>query len=354
MMDAVALLRSMLEIESLSGREGELSAFLVAWMGDHGLAAAVDEVGNAIGSRERPSLDESPISREIVLLGHMDTVPGHVPVRAEGELLYGRGAVDAKGPLAACLVAAATVDLPPGTRVVVIGAVEEEAATSRGAWHIVSRYRPSACVIAEPSGWDAVTLGYKGRLLVDYQLSRPVAHTAGPQTSVAETAVDWWQAVRAQANTYNQERERLFDQLLPSLREISTSTDGLADHVRATVGLRLPPDFDTETLQSTLERVAGDASICCYAGTPAYAASRDTPLVRSFQGAIRQQGSRPRFKLKTGTSDMNVVGPLWQCPVVAYGPGDSTLDHTPQEHIVLPEYLRAIEVLKDVLTSAWT
>jgi LysW-gamma-L-lysine carboxypeptidase len=42
---------------------------------------------------------------------------------------------------------------------------------------------------------------------------------------------------------------------------------------------------------------------------------------------------------------MNVVGPVWGCPIVAYGPGDSTLDHTPDEHIVVDEYLRSINVL---------
>ncbi len=44
--------------------------------------------------------------------------------------------------------------------------------------------------------------------------------------------------------------------------------------------------------------------------------------------------------LKLGTSDMNVVGPVWQCPILAYGPGDSSLDHTPEEQIVLDDYLR--------------
>jgi LysW-gamma-L-lysine carboxypeptidase len=58
----------------------------------------------------------------------------------------------------------------------------------------------------------------------------------------------------------------------------------------------------------------------------------------------------PRFVVKTGTADMNVVAPHWpETPVLAYGPGDSNLDHTPNEHIDLNEYLRAIEVLKGTL-----
>jgi len=62
-------------------------------------------------------------------------------------------------------------------------------------------------------------------------------------------------------------------------------------------------------------------------------------------------GVKPRFKLKTGTSDMNVVGPIWQCPIVAYGPGDSSLDHTPEEHIVLEEYQKAIETVRTVISE---
>jgi LysW-gamma-L-lysine carboxypeptidase len=46
---------------------------------------------------------------------------------------------------------------------------------------------------------------------------------------------------------------------------------------------------------------------------------------------------------------MNVLAPHWRCPVVAYGPGDSALDHTPHEHISLQEYLGAIDVLTRVL-----
>jgi acetylornithine deacetylase/succinyl-diaminopimelate desuccinylase-like protein len=46
---------------------------------------------------------------------------------------------------------------------------------------------------------------------------------------------------------------------------------------------------------------------------------------------------------------MNVVGPAWGQDIVAYGPGDSRLDHTPQEHIQVAEYIHAIDVLELVL-----
>ncbi|MEJ2748937.1 MAG: acetyl-lysine deacetylase, partial [Anaerolineae bacterium] len=78
-----------------------------------------------------------------------------------------------------------------------------------------------------------MTLGYKGRLLLDYDLSQPMGHTAGPNSEVAETAVAWWNAISHYAAQYNQGRSRLFDQLLPALRQIHTASDGLTNSVRA-------------------------------------------------------------------------------------------------------------------------
>ncbi len=260
--------------------------------------------------------------------------------------------MDAKGPLAAFIVAAGRAALPPGTRVVVVGAVEEECATSRGARHVAARYAPDACIIGEPSGWDAVTLGYKGRLLVDYALSQPVGHTAGPETGVAERAIEWWQTLVGYTKQFNTGRDRLFEQILPSLRHIQSRSDGLTEQVEMTVGLRLPPNFDATAAEATLRAAAGEeASLRFYAHEPAWEGPRGTPLVAAFMRAIRQQGERPRLKVKTGTSDMNVVGPAWGCPILAYGPGDSRLDHRPDEHIELGEFLRAIEVLQRVLEA---
>jgi LysW-gamma-L-lysine carboxypeptidase len=348
--DAIPLLKELVEIESHSGQERQASEFLAAQMAGLGYAAQVDEVGNAVGVRECPD-GEGCITDEIVLLGHIDTVPGDIPVRFENGLLYGRGTVDAKGPLATFVVAGAQTRLRAGTRLVVVGAVEEEVATSKGARHIAERHRPTGCIIGEPSGWDAVTLGYKGRMLLGYELEQPSSHTAGPARAVAEYAVAWWNGISDYAAAYNDGRDRVFDQLQPSLRRIETWGNGLADRVSAAVDVRLPPGFDVEGFQAAICRFAGEADLRVYEAIPAYRSDRGSALARAFSAALRGMGLRPRQKVKTGTSDMNVVGPAWGCPVVAYGPGDSNLGHTPDEHIVLDEYSRAIDVLTCVLEA---
>jgi len=346
----VTLLREMLYIPSYSGAEGMLARYLVEQARNLGLEAHIDEAGNFVAGA---GLESN--AQPVVLLGHMDTVHGVVPVRVEAGKLYGRGAVDAKGPLAAFIYAASRVARSGGLArpILVIGAVEEEAATSRGARATVGRYQPVACVIGEPSGSNAITLGYKGRLLVEGRVSRAISHTAGPERGCSEIAADFWERVHMHAERWNQVHagDSAFAALQPSLRSVNSQQDGLEERACFVVGYRLPPNFDLAELRGLLETWAAELDIrLSFRGEErAFQSSRGTPLARAFVAALRAGGIQPIFKLKTGTSDMNVVGPVWGENIVAYGPGDSRLDHTPQEHIVINEYLHAIDVLESVL-----
>jgi LysW-gamma-L-lysine carboxypeptidase len=292
------------------------------------------------------------------MLGHIDTVTGAVPVRIEHGRLYGRGAVDAKGAFATfvCAVARAQQAGTLRCRVALVGAVEEETAQSRGAHFIIKQYAPDYCIIGEPSSWDRITLGYKGRLLVHYRHDQPAAHSAGEMQAAPERMVNFWAAVQSYCSVYNDGRERLFDQLIPSLRRVSSGGNGLYDWAEATMGLRLPEAIDPETLTRTLVDMLpepgpgeGDTNLTFEGACPAFRSTRTTPLANAFVRAIRTSGGKAGFVLKTGTADMNVAGPAWRCPIVAYGPGDSRLDHTPDEHVSLNEYQQAIGVLAHVL-----
>ena len=378
---AVELIRGLVAIPSLSRHEAQASAWLVEQMRANGYDRAfVDDAGNAVGELGEPSA-----SRTIVLLGHIDTVPGNIPVRIEsspgGEVLFGRGSVDAKGPLATFVAGAARFGAArartAGLRVVVVGAVEEEAATSKGARFIASRFNgtaepiPTACIIGEPSHWNRVTLGYKGRLLLDLAADQPMAHTAGPDASVASVVVDLWNWVTAHAAGYNTGKDKAFDQLSPSLRRFITSTNAeMHDQVDAQFAWRLPVGFDADAFMAALQAwpaTRGDSPArgdkpsglstrfdFHFKGEErAWRGDRNNPLVRSFLAGVRTEDPSAQlgFVLKTGTSDMNVVAPVWKCPIVAYGPGDSALDHTPNEHLPLDEYWKAVNVISHTLAA---
>lgn len=358
--DEIETLRGLVAIPSTSGQERAAVEWVCAQMAALGFATTIDAAGNAIGT-----IGDGP--REIVMLGHIDTVPGTIPVRIEDGVLYGRGAVDAKGPLATFVRAAARAARGglPGAHLTVIGATGEEA-DSAGAYHLAAtRPAPAFTIIGEPSGWDSVVLGYKGSMSATYTLRQSGAHSAAPVATAPQVAVDFWNRVTAYAADFNTGREAVFDRLEPKLRGLHSESDGLHEEVTLRLGFRLPLGLDAETLTGTLRdfarieasvddaaaEIEAHATVTVAEALPAFRSERGSPLVRPFLAAIRAEGGKSRLKVKTGTADMNIIGPAWGSPIVAYGPGDSKLDHTPNERIVIDDYLRAIRILAAVLIT---
>ncbi len=335
---------------SPSGQEREAVDFLIGRMQSLGYTrAGRDEAGNAVGVCGTGE-------RQIVLLGHIDTVKGEIPLRVEGDELYGRGAVDAKGALAVFTEAAAAAEVPQDWQIVVIGAVEEEG-DSGGARFIVDHYRPEYAIIGEPSRWNRITLGYKGSAWANITVKRANFHTAGQGMNACEAAIELWRDLLAWAAGFNTGRSAMFDQVLVTLRAFASDNDGLEQTARIQVAARLPLDLAPQAWYDQLHEM-GNASQAAIETESypmaAYRGEKNNALVRAFVKVIRTQGEAPGLVLKTGTADMNIVAPRWGCPAVAYGPGDSTLDHTPNEHLPLSEYRRAIQVLKGVLQSLMT
>ena len=342
---AEQLLIDLVSIPSPSHHEKQAVEHLVNWMRAYGYDQAfVDDAGNAVGIIGSGT-------RDVMLLGHIDTFGGFPDVRVDARTLYGRGSVDAKSPLCAFAIAACRARLTDDVRVIVVGAVEEESSSSKGARHIRSIYQPQMCIIGEPSQWDRITLGYKGRLLIRWRYHGALSHSAGSALSIPEIAVDNWLDLVDYTKKFNGNKEMLFSKLDIALQEINSGQDGAYGWADMLIGFRLPPNFDVDALQIDL-RHQMTADIEFYGYEPAYAAPRTTNLSRYFRRAIRKNGGSPRFVYKTGTSDMNIVAPHWSgCEFLAYGAGDSALDHTPDEHVDLDEWLRSVDILTDVLSS---
>lgn len=344
--EAVEFLERLVRIPSPSGSEGLVAAEIAAELARRGFAARIDAAGNPVGA-----LAIGAGGPHVVLLGHIDTVPGAVPVRIERGRLYGRGSVDAKGPFAAFVAAASRLRerRGPPLRITIVGCVEEEAPSSRGARHAVGEHRPDFCVVGEPSGADAVTVGYKGYLRAAVRLRGACRHSAQVVATVPERAVAAWHSIASLAAAFNTGRAQVFDQVLASLVGIASASDGLEARAELDVSLRLPQDLPPEEAERWLKSAAPEAEVEVRGALPAWRGSRGTPLYRAFAGAIRARGAAPRALVKTGTADVNIVAPAWGCPALAYGPGDARLDHTPDEHVELDEFLRGIAVLEDAL-----
>ena len=346
MIDALELLKTAIRTKSVSGQETEVATYLSEQMASFCEEAFVDMAGNAVGK-----LGTGPLN--VYFLGHIDTVPGDIEVRVEDGKLYGRGSVDAKGSFCTAVAAASRLgaDTLSKLSLTLIGATEEEAPSSKGARHALSAYeKPDFVIIGEPSAWDALTLGYKGRLVAKLRVVKDNFHSAGEGTTAAEDVVAAWNTLHGEARAFNADKEGIFSTLQIALQSVSSNADGLEQTADAAVGYRLPPGLAPDALKQQVSALLDDAVQITFTGAEtAYRSERDTPLSRAFRIAVREHGGKPRFKVKTGTSDMNVVAPLWNVPMLAYGPGDSALDHTPNEHLSLEEYEKAVAVLATAL-----
>ena len=320
--------------------QAEVANYLVSQMKTFADEAFVDASGSAVAR-----VGHGPL--HIIFLGHIDTVPGDIPVRIKDSKLYGRGSVDAKGPFCTAVAAASRLsdEVKSKLTLTLIGATEEEAASSKGARHAVTAYpKPDLLIIGEPSNWDALTLGYKGRLMVKAQVEKDHFHSAGEGTTAAEDTVNIWNSLKQHSENYNRDKQGVFDQLQIALQGVSSTLDGFKQKAEATIGYRLPLAVTPGGLEQELQMLLPNVSLSFFGREIAYRSEKDTALTRALRVAIREQGGTPRFKVKTGTADMNVVAPFWDVPMVAYGPGDSALGHTPNEHVELAEYEKAVAV----------
>ena len=333
---------------SPSGQERGAVEWLVARMKSLGYDDAfIDEAGNAIGVMGKGA-------KQVVLLGHIDTVPGEIPVRVDDGILYGRGSVDAKGPLACFADAVAQVGAKDGWQFVVIGAVEEER-NSEGARFVAENYKPDFAIIGEPNQWDRIALGYKGSAWANVTVKRGQVHSASGEVTAAEAAVEIWLKIKMYVDSFNADKQKMFDKLLLTLRGMESDSDDFQQRVQMKIGVRLPEEISPEEWYGKLNEIA-DGEIVEPVGfaISAWGCEKNTPLVRDFLSGIRSQCGEPRFVYKTGTADLNIVAPVWKCPAVVYGPGDSALDHTPNEHINLDKYAKAVDVLSAALLKLTT
>ena len=342
MLDA-DLLHALVREDSVTGdTERAVAAFVAACKAKGFSQAYRDEAGNAVAVA-----GHGP--RQILLVGHIDTVAPSLPVRLEDGWLHGRGAVDAKGPLAAFACAASRFLDSRTHRIVVVGVCDEEG-ESLGARHLVSRYQPEALIIGEPSGTTGVTIGYKGIVKIRYEVEDDLQHTGAPHPSVPDRGLAFWSAIQGYLG--QRHGDSMFD--MPTVKLNDFSTELLPNgrvRVRLSGSARTPPDFDVPAFLEFLRARAGDAKLDLPEWAPAWLGDKNAALTRAFVAAIRSEDLTPRYVKKTGTSDANLLAPAWNVPCVAFGPGDSSLDHTPHEKLEVADFQRAVRVLERVLRN---
>jgi LysW-gamma-L-lysine carboxypeptidase len=313
----IELLKKAVEMYTPPGQEKALSEFLLLCSENKG---AVDDAGNFI--------IEKGSGKTLLLCSHMDTVEGVIPVKILGNRLYGRGAVDAKGPLISMFVAFMQTDVK-NIRLVFAGVVKEEG-DSAGIKHLMKYMDSDYAVFGEPSGLNKITIGYKGSAVVKKKFEARPGHIANPETENAiENALDFIK----KTSSHNRIGYGHF-----TFRPLSVR--GNAKECELSLNVRIPLNRTKKDVKELL----GKCEFLEW--TPPFETDMKSPIILAMKKAVKAvTGSGARLSRKSGTADMNIYSEVCK-NCITYGPGNSRLDHTDNEYIDLKEFMTSIEVYK--------
>ena len=377
--DAVALAAALVRADSRNpalahGAAGEAEAarVLAEWLRARGLRVDVHEVAPGRPNVVARAGRGEPGARSLMLNGHLDTVGvdgmTHAPFAAErrGARLYGRGAADMKGGLAAMCAAAArahAADAIAGEVIVATGVDEEmESAGTRAL--LEQGVRASAAIVGEPTGL-AICPAHRGFAWVTVTVRGRAAH--GSRYDLGVDAITGAGLLLAELDAYQRDvlARRAEHPLLgraslhASLIEGGSGVSTYAERCVLTIERRtLPGERAADALAEARDawsrvrarRPELDATVEPGFAQPASEVAADAPVVRSLGTALAAAGEPVRIAGMTAWTDaalLNAAG----VPAICFGPGDIGLAHAAEEYVDTGEIERATAVLQRMVTQ---
>jgi len=348
-----------------------MRSLLVDTLEDAGEYPEIDDLGNVVVSRGDTD------GTHILLNTHIDTVPPHLPYErrteppgpdetvdgtggdGDGDIVCGRGACDAKGPLAALLDAFLTVS-PDDGRVTLAISTDEETTQTGGA-HLADTIDADGYIVGEPTGLDVCTAA-RGQFEGTVTIHGESAHAADPGSghNAIRAAAPVLQAMESYDDKKGPgEHETLgYPILTPSMVEGGEATNQVPAECTITFDRRSVPPETSESfcadLQAHLEQWLPDSMGLTVAlirpDTPfpeAFATDTDAELVRTLQEA--SGGGVRQFGAATEASYFASNG-----PTVVFGPGDlsdemGAVAHSKREYVRLSEVRTAARAVRETV-----
>ncbi len=324
-MQLFELTRKLIDIESVTPNEREIGDFL--WRYLHELALRLD--GAAERMHVEPGRDNifvrfgDPV---VVLSTHMDTVPPFIPSREDGQYLWGRGACDTKGIIAAMITAVAQL-LDAGHRNFGLLFVVGEERNSAGALAAARSPRGSKFLVNGEPTENKLALGSKGALRLEVIAHGRMAHSAYPE--LGESAI-----------------EKLLN-ALERIRRIDLPVDAVLGrctlNIGTIVGGRAPNVIPDEARAEIFIRAVGDVSSLRVA--VAQAAEPDAESQEVLFIPPVHLGAVDGFEttVVAFTTDIPAFDTKWGQPFLI-GPGSIHVAHTNEERIPKSELVAAVDL----------
>jgi succinyl-diaminopimelate desuccinylase len=326
----------------------EAAGFVEGWLEARGIAVATDEVRGLPVLRAEVGPEDAPT---VVLHGHLDVVPGRpgqFDPRVDGDRLYGRGAYDMKGAVAAMLTTTAAMRDCERVRVRlgIVGDEESEEEADRGSDALVDGgFLGDFAITGEPTDLQ-IGVEAKGVLALRLEVSGVAAHGATPWLgdNAVLKAHDVFRSI--ESLPFARHSSELFDRPSINLGRIvgGDALNKVPDRCAIDVDIRYLPDQDPEAV---LDQVRGlpDAEVTPLFTRPPAVVDRDSPFVRALrEAAAEHHEGEPMSVGRDGASDA-VSFLRVGVPAVEFGPlGEG--HHGPSEWVSIPSlhtYRQALE-----------
>jgi succinyl-diaminopimelate desuccinylase len=338
-----------------SGADGVLEAagFVEGWLEARGIGIATEEVRGLPVLKAEVGPEDAPT---VVLHGHLDVVPGRpgqFAPKVEGERLYGRGAYDMKGALAAMLVTTAAMRDQERVRVRlgIVGDEESEEEADRGSDRLVDGgFIGDFAITGEPTDLQ-IGVEAKGVLALRLEVSGVAAHGATPWLgdNAVLKAHDVFRSI--ESLPFARHSSELFDRPSINLGRIlgGDALNKVPDRCAIDVDIRYLPDQDPETV---LEQVRGlpDAEVTPLFTRPPAVVDRDSPFVRCLREAVSEHHDGELMSVgRDGASDA-VSFLRVGVPAVEFGPAGEG-HHGPGEWVSIPSLVSYRQALKGFLEA---
>jgi acetylornithine deacetylase len=329
-MDVFQLTRALIDIESITPNEREIGQFLFLHL-------------SALAQRFHGEIERLPVEPDrdnlfvrfgnpiVTLSTHMDTVPPFIPSRDDGTQIWGRGACDTKGIIAAMLLAAENL-LTNGKRNFGLLFVVGEERNSAGAIAAAETPRGSKFIINGEPTENQLALGSKGALRFEIVARGRMAHSAYPE--LGESAI-----------------EKLLN-ALERLRKLPLPVDPTLGPSTLNIGIirggRAPNVIPDEAVAEIFIRVVGDVTELRKQIISAAAPDAEANEVL-FIPAVHL-GSLPGFAttVVAYTTDIPAFGTAWGQPFLL-GPGTIHVAHTTEERIAKTQLTAAVEIYSQLV-----
>ncbi len=317
--------RALVDMESITENEKQVGEYLLHYLS--GLAAGSDGQAEAMPvSQERINVYAEWGQPVVVLSTHMDTVPPFFESGEDDDYIYGRGACDAKGIIAA-MIAAAEKLIEAGTRNFALLFVVGEERNSAGA-HVASLSpRGSRYLINGEPTESKVALGSKGILRYEIVAAGRMAHSAYPE--LGESAI-----------------EKLLD-ALDSVRRMPLPEDPVLGRATVNIGTisgGRAPNIIPDTAKAELAiRLVGDARKIDQALRSAVGARAEVREILALPAMHFKSLDGFPTSVVSFTTDIPVLSPAWGEPFL-FGPGSIHVAHTTEEKISKRELLEAVDI----------